>query len=83
MILGQLPGSLKLNYKRSNTRYKSYEVTSFSVAICMKQMKILCGQLNCSEKLALRMTRASSRNVGKFYRTVKLSAKNLCLFHEV
>ena len=36
MILGQLPGSLKLNYKRSNTRYKSYEVTSFSVAICMK-----------------------------------------------
>ena len=26
---------------------------------------------------ALRMTRASSRNVGKFYRTVKLSTKNL------
>ena len=31
---------------------------------------------------ALRMTaRASSRNVGKFYRTVKLSAENLRLFH--
>ena len=29
---------------------------------------------------ALRMTRASSRNVGKFYRTVKLSEKNLRLF---
>jgi hypothetical protein len=28
----------------------------------------------------LRMTRAPSRNVGKFYRTVKLSADNLCLF---
>ena len=27
------------------------------------------------------MTRASSRNVGKFYRTLKLSAKNLRLFH--
>jgi hypothetical protein len=26
---------------------------------------------------ALRMTRAPSRNVGKFYRTVKLSAENL------
>ena len=56
----------------------------------MKQTKILCGQLNCSVKLAdvstrcsfaLRMTRASSRNIGKFYRTVKLSAKNLHLFH--
>ena len=34
------------------------------------------------KKLALRMTRASSQNVGKFYRTVKLSAKNLCLFHK-
>ena len=42
--------------------------------IPLKQMKILCGH-------ALRMTRASSRNVAKFYRTVKLSAKNLCLFH--
>ena len=30
---------------------------------------------------ALRMTRASSRNVGKFYRTVKLSEKNLCFIH--
>ena len=39
----------------------------------VKQTKILCG-----EAFALRMTRASSRNVGKFYRTVKLSAKNLC-----
>ena len=29
---------------------------------------------------ALRMTRASSRNVSKFYRTVKLSEKNLRLF---
>ena len=38
----------------------------------LKQTKILC---------ALRMPRASSRNVGKFYLTVKLSAKNLCLFH--
>ena len=28
---------------------------------------------------ALRMTTASSRNFGKFYRTVKLSEKNLCL----
>ena len=31
--------------------------------------------------IALRTTRASSRNVGKFYQTVKLSAKNLHLFH--
>ena len=30
---------------------------------------------------APRMTRASSWNVGKFYRTVKLFAKNLHLFH--
>ena len=30
---------------------------------------------------ALRMTRASSRNVSKFYQTVKLSTKNLRLFH--
>ena len=30
---------------------------------------------------ALRMTRASSQNVGKFYRTVKLSTKNLCFIH--
>ena len=30
---------------------------------------------------ALRMTRASSQNVGKFYRTGKLSAENLRLFH--
>ena len=30
---------------------------------------------------ALRITRASNRNVGKFYRTIKLSAKNLRLFH--
>ena len=29
------------------------------------------------------MTRASSQNVSKFYRTVKLSAKNLRLFHLV
>ena len=28
------------------------EVTSFSVAICMKQTKILCRQLNCLAKLA-------------------------------
>ena len=69
-------------------------MTSFSVAICLKQTKILCRQLNCLVKLtdvstrcsshpiALRMTRASSRNVGKFYRTVKLFAKNLCLFQQ-
>ena len=30
-----------------------------------------------SKAFALRMTRASSRNVGKFYQTVKLSAENL------
>ena len=52
-----------------------------------KQTKILCRQLNCSIKLADVLTRCSShpqgksRNVGKFYRTVKLSAKNLRLFH--
>ena len=55
--------------------------------------KILCGQLNCLVKLAdvltrcsshpqgtfaLRMTRAS---IGKFYRTVKLSATNLHFIH--
>ena len=63
-----------------------FEVTSFSVAICMNKTKILGGQLNCSVKLADVSTRcsshpqgkrASSRNVGKFYRTVKLSTKNL------
>ena len=32
---------------------------------------------------APRMTRTSSRNVGKFYQTVKLSAKNLRLFQFV
>ena len=43
--------------------------------------KILFGQLNCSVKFAdVWMTTASSRNVGKFYRTVKLSEKNLRLF---
>ena len=58
-------------------------MTSFSVAIGMKQTKILCGQLNCWVKLAYVSTRTErpSRNVGKFYRTVKLSAKNLRLFH--
>ena len=44
-----------------------------------------CGQGNALMKqkgtFALRMTRASSQNVGKFYRIVKLSAKNLRLFH--
>ena len=55
-------------------------------------MKILCGQLNCRSyaynntsiftpyfTFALKMTRASSRNVNKFYQTVKLSTENLCL----
>ena len=52
----------------------------------LNKTKILGRQLNCSVKLALfapRMTslRASSRNVGKFYRTVKLSTKNLRFIH--
>ena len=46
-----------------------------------KLMKILCGQLNCSVKLADVLTGCSSHPQGKFYQTVKLSAKNLCLFH--
>ena len=41
-------------------------MTSFSVAICMKQRKILCGQLNCLVKLADVSTRCSSRNISKF-----------------
>ena len=56
----------------------------------LNKTKILCGQfINCSVKLfaprfifALRMTRASSRNVGKFYQIlVKLFAKNLRFIH--
>ena len=52
-------------------------------------MKILFRQLNCSVKLADVSTRCfghsqgkseASWNVGKFYRTSKLSEKNLCLF---
>ena len=75
-----------------------YKVIMFSVVICMKQTKILCGQLNCSVKLAenlptfrldaLVILRAKSEAryeklvlLWAFYRTVKLSAKNLRLFH--
>ena len=60
----------------------------------MKQTKILCGQLNCSVKLAngcsshprgkslpfFSLRTASSWNAGKFYQTVIRSAKNLRLF---
>ena len=44
---------------------ETIEVTSFSVAICMKQTKILCGQLNCSAKFADVSTRCSSHPQGK------------------
>ena len=58
-------------------------VISFSVAtcICIKQTKILCRQLNCSVKLANVLIRCSSHPQGRFYRTIKLYAENLCLFH--
>ena len=82
ILCGQLNCSVKL--ADVSTRCSSHPQGK-------KQTKILCGQLNCSVKLAnvstrcsfaLRMTRASSRNVSKFYWTVKLSTKNLRLFHE-
>ena len=45
-----------------------YEVTSFSVAICMKQTKILCGQLNCSLKLGFDgwVPNRPYKNIGRF-----------------
>ena len=60
---------------RKSTSINTNEVILFSVAICMKQTKMLT--------FALRITGASSRNVAKFYRTVKLSAENLCLFRSI
>ena len=42
----------------------SNEVTPFSVAICMKQTKILCRQLNCSVKLVDVSTTCSSHPQG-------------------
>ena len=56
-----------------HTDKKWYLVTSFSVAVAVdKKAKILCGQLSnrcttCRFTFALKMTRASSRNVGKLY----------------
>ena len=35
-----------------------------------QNLKILCGQLNCLVSVALKMTTASSRNVGKFTKHV-------------
>ena len=68
--------NLDSNWRKSTcTSINTNEVTSFSVAICMKLMKSLT--------FALRITRASSRNVAKLYRTVKLSAENLRLFRSI
>ena len=49
----------------TRSKVNDTEVTSFSVAICMKQTKILYGQLNCLVKLADVLTRCSSRPQGK------------------
>ena len=54
----------KINNKLLYSQKYWYEVTSFSVTICMKQMKILCGQLNCLVKLADISTRCSCHPQG-------------------
>ena len=51
-----------------------HQVISFSVAICMNKTKILCGQLNCSVKLADVSTRSSSHPLQKNLRFIKYAS---------
>ena len=66
--------NLDSNWRKSKS-INTNEVTSFSVAIRMKQTKMLT--------FSLRITGASSRNVGKFYQIVNLFVKNLRLFRSI
>ena len=68
---------IKLKDERGDGRAKKYTQTRV-VGIIISTIQLSTAFIDIHVPI---MTRTSSRNVGKFYQTVKLSAKNLRLFH--